>query len=130
MTSDDNHPGAQGKLALRARVHIPGSFRAGPGRHDSMVRGIHEQGNAIFAHLLPGSGNQSHRNVRAARAIAPAAQTASVTVFPTGNATPYCRTSRRPVDSAPVGSSSSTGRAVAGNLVSGNTTPPKPSSRM
>ena len=49
--------------------------------------------------------------MRAARAIATAAQTASVTVFPTGNATPCCKTSRRPVDSAPVGSSSSTGLA-------------------
>lgn len=55
--SDDNRPGAQGKLTLRARLHIPVSFRAVPERHDSMVRGTHRRGNAIFACLLPG---QSH----------------------------------------------------------------------
>jgi hypothetical protein len=55
--SGDNRPGAQGKLTLRARLHIPVSFRAVPERHDSMVRDTHRRGNAIFAHLLPG---QSH----------------------------------------------------------------------
>jgi len=55
--SGDNRPGAQGKLTLRARLHIPVSFRAVPERHDSMIRGTHRRGNAIFAHLLPG---QSH----------------------------------------------------------------------
>ena len=55
--SGDNRPGAQGKLTLRARLHIPVSFRAVPERHDSMIGGTHRRGNAIFAHLLPG---QSH----------------------------------------------------------------------
>src|SRR5580704_2536743 len=55
--SGDNRPGAQGKLTLRARLHIPVSFRAVPERHDSMIRGTHRRRNAIFAHLLPG---QSH----------------------------------------------------------------------
>jgi hypothetical protein len=55
--SGDNRPGAQGKLTLRARLHIPVSFRAVPERHDSMIRGTHRRSNAIFAHLLPG---QSH----------------------------------------------------------------------
>jgi hypothetical protein len=55
--SGDNRPGAQGRLALRARLHIPVSFRAVPERHDSMVRDTHRRRNAIFAHLLPG---QSH----------------------------------------------------------------------
>src|ERR1700751_6459326 len=53
--SGDNRPGAQGKLTLRARLHIPVSFRAVPERHDSMIRGTHKRSNAIFAHLLPGS---------------------------------------------------------------------------
>src|SRR5690349_19711753 len=57
ITSGDNRPGAQGKLTLRARLHIPVSFRAVPERHDSMVRDTHRRSNAIFAHLLPG---QSH----------------------------------------------------------------------
>jgi hypothetical protein len=55
--SGDNRPGAQGKLRLRARLHIPVSFRADPERHDSIIRGTHRRSNAIFAHLLPG---QSH----------------------------------------------------------------------
>jgi len=55
--SGDNRPGAQGKLTLRARLHIPVSFRAVPERHDSMIRDTHKRSNAIFAHLLPG---QSH----------------------------------------------------------------------
>jgi hypothetical protein len=55
--SGDNRPGAQGKLTLRARLHIPVSFRAVPERHDSMVRDMHRRSNAIFTHLLPG---QSH----------------------------------------------------------------------
>ena len=55
--SGDNRPGAQGKLTLRARLHIPVSFRAVPERHDSMIGGTHRRSNAIFAHLLPG---QSH----------------------------------------------------------------------
>src|SRR2546427_4980163 len=73
--------------------------------------------------LLPWLGPddvlQSHLKVRAARVIATAAQIISVTAFPTGNAEPCCSTLRRPVDSAPVGSSSRTGRAPAGNLASG-----------
>ena len=52
--SGDNRPGAQGKLTLRARLHIPVSFRAVPERHDSMIRDTHKRSNAIFAHLLPG----------------------------------------------------------------------------
>ena len=55
--SGDNRPGAQGKLTLRARLHITVSFRAVPERHDSMIRDTHKRSNAIFAHLLPG---QSH----------------------------------------------------------------------
>lgn len=55
--SGDNRPGAQGKLTLRARLHIPVSFRAVPERHDSMIRDTHRRRNAICAHLLPG---QSH----------------------------------------------------------------------
>ena len=55
--SGDNRPGAQGKLTLRARLHISVSFRAVPERHDSMIRDTHRRSNAIFAHLLPG---QSH----------------------------------------------------------------------
>src|ERR1700734_3055071 len=70
----------------------------------------------------------SHLKTRAATTMAATAQTSNVTVLPTGNATWCARTSRRPVDSAPVGSSSKTCRAPAGNLVSGNTTPPRPSS--
>src|SRR5690349_16696831 len=54
ITSGDNRPGAQGKLTLRARIHIPVSFRAVPERHDSMVRDKHRRSNAIFAHFLPG----------------------------------------------------------------------------
>lgn len=64
--SGDNRPGAQGKLTLRARLHIPVSFRAVPERHDSMIRGTHRRSNAIFAHLLPG---QSH--MWSARTLAP-----------------------------------------------------------
>jgi hypothetical protein len=54
MASDGNRPGAQGKLALRGRVHVPASLGAFPERHDSMVRGTHVEGNAIFVCLLPG----------------------------------------------------------------------------
>jgi len=78
----------------------------------------------------PGGVLYSHLKVRAARVIATAAQISSVTAFPTGKAEPYCSTLRRPVDSAPVGSSSRTGRAPAGNLASGKITPPTPSSTM
>src|SRR6185437_12605013 len=78
----------------------------------------------------PGRCFYSHLKVRAARVIATAAQISSVTAFPTGKATPCCSTLRSPVDSAPVGSSSRTGRAPAGNLASGKITPPTPSSTM
>src|SRR3984957_18732660 len=126
----------------RCRLRLGAAATPARGLRNRMNPGVHHvvakwtPGFTSFsARLLrdtrrAGLSRQSHRNVRAARAIATAAQTASVTVLPTGNATPYCRTLRRPVESAPVGSSSSTGRAAAGNLVSGNTTPPTPSSRM
>ena len=88
------------------------------------LRSVLQQGAAFPAlDFVP----QSHLKVRAARAIAATAQTSNVTAFPTGKTTPCCSTARRPVDSAPVGSSSRTGRASAGNLFSEKTTPPTPS---
>lgn len=63
--SGDNRPGAQGKLTLRARLHIPVSFRAVPERHDSMIRGAHRRSNAISRIFFPAS------HIWSARTLAP-----------------------------------------------------------
>src|SRR5262249_13030135 len=77
----------------------------------------------------PRRGLYSQRNSRAASARPTTAPTTSTARSRTGSpAAGGCRTACSPSDRAREGSKVSTGRADAGNLVSGKTMPPIPSS--